>query len=78
MERKWVGFLSACFCSCLLLPRLFLLCLQAYIMDGQLYDTKCLETGGGLVESEQDLESCAMLLNKKKVGAIAAVVGGTI
>ena len=48
------------------------LSIQTYILDGNLYDSKFLEGGTKAstengTESLEDLESCALLLNKKKV-----------
>ena len=45
---------------------------QTYILDGNLYDSKFLEGGTQAstengTESVEDLEVCALLLNKKKV-----------
>ncbi len=41
-----------------------------YILDGNLYDNKFLEGGSkvteGGTETVEDLEACALLLNKKK------------
>lgn len=44
--------------------------LQTYILDGNLYDNKFLEGGKimeGGTEPEEELEACALMLNKKKV-----------
>ncbi len=46
-------------------------CCQTYILDGNLYDNKFLEGGKiieGGTEPEDELEACALMLNKKKVG----------
>ena len=53
---------------------------QTYILDGNLYDGKFLEGGSKALmetgtETMEELEACALLLNKKKVGEGGAVIG---
>ena len=52
---------------------------QTYILDGNLYDGKFLESGSKALmetgtETMEELEACALLLNKKKVGGAGRVI----
>eukprot|EP00955_Chlamydomonas_euryale_P078258 363119-Chlamydomonas_euryale.AAC.7 len=52
---------------------------QMYILDGNLYDNKFLEGGRiieGGTEPEEELEACALMLNKKKVAGGGRAIGG--